>query len=104
VSVRIQRQRTRGWRMPANATYIGRPSPWGNPWALGEPEIGTRPDGTPWDIGDVLRWYRGYAAFRRIQDPSWLDPLRGRDLACWCPITAGCHGDVLLQMLGERER
>ena len=24
--------------------------------------------------------------------------LRGRDLACWCPLTAPCHADVLLQI------
>jgi Domain of unknown function (DUF4326) len=31
---RIQRQRTKGWRMPAGAIYVGRPSPWGNPWPI----------------------------------------------------------------------
>ncbi|MCA1570868.1 MAG: DUF4326 domain-containing protein [Chloroflexi bacterium] len=30
---RIQRQRTKGWRMPTGAIYVGRPSPWGNPFA-----------------------------------------------------------------------
>src|SRR3990167_7818407 len=32
---RIQRQRTRGWRMPDGAGYGGRPPPWGNPWPVG---------------------------------------------------------------------
>ena len=27
---RIQRKRTRGWRMPEGAVYVGRPSKWGN--------------------------------------------------------------------------
>lgn len=31
---RIQRQRTKGWRMPEGAIYVGRPSPWGNPWPI----------------------------------------------------------------------
>ena len=31
---RIQRQRTAGWRMPANAVYVGRPTKWGNPWRV----------------------------------------------------------------------
>lgn len=31
---RIQRQRTRGWRMPEGAVYVGRPSKWGNPFQL----------------------------------------------------------------------
>lgn len=29
---RIQRKRTKGWRMPAGAVYVGRPSRWGNPF------------------------------------------------------------------------
>lgn len=29
---RIQRRRTKGWRMPAGALYVGRPTKWGNPF------------------------------------------------------------------------
>lgn len=32
---RIQRKRTKGWRMPEGAVYVGRPSRWGNPWSVG---------------------------------------------------------------------
>lgn len=31
---RIQRKRTKGWRMPEGAVYVGRGSPWGNPYRL----------------------------------------------------------------------
>lgn len=31
---RIQRKRTRGWRMPEGAVYVGRPSRWGNPFSV----------------------------------------------------------------------
>lgn len=31
---RIQRRRTRGWRMPEGAVYVGRPSKWGNPLTM----------------------------------------------------------------------
>lgn len=24
--------------------------------------------------------------------------LRGKDLACWCPLDEACHGDVLLEI------
>ena len=30
---RIQCRRTRGWRKPEGAVYVGRPSKWGNPFA-----------------------------------------------------------------------
>ncbi len=29
---RIQRKRSKGWRMPPNTVYVGRPTKWGNPW------------------------------------------------------------------------
>jgi hypothetical protein len=31
----IQRKRTRGWRWPINAIYVGRPTKWGNPHKVG---------------------------------------------------------------------
>lgn len=31
---RIQRQRTRGWKAPAGAVYVGRGSIYGNPWKV----------------------------------------------------------------------
>ena len=33
--IRIQRKRTKGWRMPPNTVYVGRPSKWGNPFNSG---------------------------------------------------------------------
>lgn len=32
---RIQRKRTKGWKMPENAVYVGRPTKWGNKFTLG---------------------------------------------------------------------
>lgn len=44
---RIQRQRTRGWRMPDGAAYVGRPTPFGNPFRIDR-----------WgDISGWLGWY-----------------------------------------------
>ncbi len=31
---RIQRKRTKGWRMPEGAVYVGRPTIWGNPFTI----------------------------------------------------------------------
>ena len=53
---RIRRQRTRGWRMPEGAVYVGRPTRWGNPF--------------PWQ-GSWITWaavglgYRGDPTGRR---------------------------------------
>ncbi|MFI0768592.1 DUF4326 domain-containing protein [Streptomyces sp. NPDC021218] len=36
---RIQRRRTKGWRAPGDALYVGRGSRWGNPYHLGETQV-----------------------------------------------------------------
>jgi hypothetical protein len=33
--IRIQRKRTKGFRMPPNTIYVGRPSRWANAWKIG---------------------------------------------------------------------
>lgn len=47
---RIQRKRTKGWQMPVNALYVGRPTEWGNPFVV-------RPDLPPGELIDEARWY-----------------------------------------------
>jgi hypothetical protein len=34
--IRIQRKRTKGWKMPENTVYVGRGSKWGNPFSIGK--------------------------------------------------------------------
>lgn len=108
---RIQRQRTRGWRMPEGAIYVGRPTKWGNPFIV------TRPPGCElWYVDEIesgcqvdafdLREKAMEAAvreFRSLALPSTLiadaqRELRGCDLACWCPLDQPCHADVLLEI------
>jgi hypothetical protein len=35
---RIQCKRTKGWKMPPNTVYVGRPSLWGNPFDMSRGE------------------------------------------------------------------
>lgn len=70
--------------VPSDAVYIGRPSKWGNPYAIGR-------DGTR---DEVIIKYATYL----LNSPTLLaalHELRGKDLVCWCAPCA-CHGDVLL--------
>ena len=63
--------------------YIGRPSKWGNPFAIGK-------DG---DRATVIAKYQAWI----IQQPALmasLHELKGKTLGCWCAPQA-CHGDVL---------
>lgn len=118
---RIQRKRTRGWRMPEGAVYVGRPSRWGNPYTLemmaervaevraafpnDEGLVDLNPATMAVDAfrADLTRgpdsewWWFGPHA-RMIQINLAIDEIRGRDLACWCPLDQPCHADVLLNL------
>ena len=110
---RIQRRRTKGWRAPDCAVYVGRPTRFGNPARLIRTDRGPR---IQWGgTGIVGGWpsngqsARGYATelYRTwITRPEQADTLalfrallHGRDLTCWCPLVEPCHADVLLELV-----
>jgi len=88
---RIQRKRTKGWKMPANTIYVGRPTKWGNPFRVESEE----------EREIVIRMYERHLRNQLIKDPHFLDELKGKDLACWCPLDKSCHADVILKLLKE---
>ena len=94
---RIQRKRTKGWRMPEDAIYVGRPGIWGNPFTTDD-----WPDARLWEPGErpaaarawLVARYRRFAQFTPLE----LETIRGKDLVCWCPLGVPCHADVLLDI------
>ena len=106
---RIQRKRTKGWRMPEGAVYVGRPTQWGNPFDLSTAAASvrafralvSRDYKTLRQMGHVLTagmWLSGRTEDRQRE---WLSRLRGKDLACWCPLDQPCHADVLLEIANQ---
>lgn len=119
---RLQRKRTKGFKLPEGAVYVGRPTRFGNPVRI-TPERSERDGrlmyrvhGSPMDIGggpayNDLQTARYFAAkfFKwdllngRYGDayPS-LEEIRrelaGKDLACWCALESACHADALLEI------
>ena len=92
---RIQRKRTKGWRMPEGAVYVGRPTRWGNPWQV-DPTRATIPARNQYrsTATECVRLFRDL-----VEVQEWdLSALHGRDLACWCPLDQPCHADVLLEL------
>lgn len=87
---RIQLRRAKGWRLPADAVHVARPSRWGNPYRI---EAGSA-------VTDRQTAVSLFEIFMKTGDGRhWnLEPLRGRDLACWCPLDEPCHADVLLRL------
>ena len=96
--------------MPEGAIYVGRPSRWGNPWLVDD-DLGRE---LLWDAALVVDLYRidlktvdPYRIDLKTKMPlgfdieGFLAPLRGHDLACWCPLDRPCHADVLLELANQ---
>lgn len=87
---RIQRKRTKGWKMPENTVYVGRPTVWGN--GFDHRELGH---------AQAVKQYRAWL-YQHMQAHTYMEghvrELRGKNLACWCPMTQPCHADVLLEI------
>lgn len=73
--------------------YIGRGTPWGNPYAIGH---GEGPDRT-----EVIEKYKEYFSQKISSDSGFRNgilAMRGLRLACFCK-PAACHGDVIAEYL-----
>lgn len=107
---RIQLSRAKGWRMPMSARKVDRSTPWGNPFGLTQlyHTFGQRGLPAPCiplriapGLDRSLDMYVAWLAAKLSDDPDFLAPLRGRDLACWCKLDAPCHADVLLRLANQ---
>lgn len=107
--IRVQLSRRKGWRMPADTVKVDRATKWGNPFVVGE-------DGTRFEC---VRLYRalaeGYLCISKAAAHVGRQraalavmatapaELRGKHLACWCPLDAHCHADILLAIANQKE-
>lgn len=89
---RLQMRRTRGWRKPPDAIYVGRPTKWGNPFRVDE--LGR---------AEAVRRFRAWIEADAALRAQARAELRGRDLLCWCPIDEPCHADVLVDVSNQSE-
>jgi hypothetical protein len=87
--IRIQRKRTKGWKMPENTVYVGRPSKCGNPYPVGK----------NFTAKQAVRLYRKFAEQWNIEEDA--QELKGKNLACFCPLDQPCHADVLLELANK---
>lgn len=93
MSERIQLRRSAGWRKPDGVVVVARPTRWGNPFRFGG-DSGV-------DRAEAVRrfgaWLEATPEGQALAKAAQRE-LRGRDLACWCPVDGPCHADFLLQV------
>ncbi|MFJ5294467.1 DUF4326 domain-containing protein [Streptomyces sp. NPDC088348] len=119
---RIQRRRTAGWKKPDNCVIVSRPSRFGNPFTIkdaieaemGDPRSACASAYSEWlRVGTAGGWFEetyriGKQVFDRRRVLAELHTLRGKDLACTCPLPAPgepdhCHAAVLLRLAAATE-
>lgn len=129
---RIQRKRTKGWKMPDNTVYVGRPTKWGNPFYV----RATSRKRDKWEVRhgeellasfskkheaqqEAIRLFEKWFSIEIAQPETelfefrtkygWhgfamraaIRVLRGKNLACFCPLDSPCHADVLLKLANQ---
>ena len=92
---RVQRKRSKGWQMPGNTVYVGRPSKWGNPFTV---VMGRGLNQEAY--AEAVAHYRDWLAHpnRAKLRAEAIEELKGKHLACWCVPSVACHADVLLEV------
>jgi hypothetical protein len=85
---RIQRSRAKGWKMPANAIYVGRPTVWENPYVVGSELM----NGETLTAEKAVELYEQHLA-DNFSERDIRHCLHDKDLACWCALDEPCHAD-----------
>ena len=125
--IRIQRKRTKGYKMPKNTIYVGRPTKWRNPFKVGKRtpawektfiaiQLCKKNFIVPGDIKVIyktgifdkpitlkqsIQWYRIWLKFQIEAKNLNVKDLRGKNLACWCKPGEPCHADILLKLANK---
>lgn len=74
--------------MPPNTISVARPGKWGNPTKVGPGETAHY----------AVSCFRDFVRDNADYVVAAKKELRGKNLACWCPLRAECHRDVLLEI------
>lgn len=106
--IRMQRKRSKGWRLPANTVCVTRGTRFGNPFAVGTTQMHPLQH-----LGMILVRDNQHAT---VLFQNWLllskdgqkmaalirRELQGKNVACFCSPDDYCHGDEILRVANER--
>jgi hypothetical protein len=109
--VRHQIRRVKGYRFPAGAKAVHRGTGFGNPFRVGVHGTAAEcvrrhfrlvmvgmicacPAETPAKGREHMEEQRRHLEYVKAN----IHKLRGKDLACFCPIDSPCHADTLMRL------
>jgi len=91
--------------MPENTVYVGRPTKWGNPYPADKScDRKLAALRYQFHLGLAVTAHQegektSNEHFMRIAENMHV--LKGKNLACWCPLDCDCHADVLLKLVND---
>ena len=95
--IRVQRKRTKGWKMPENTVYVGRPTKYGNPFIANFVEpISNLFITNEMAVGRFESYFNNLSP---TDKEKIIEDLKGKNLACFCPLDKPCHADFLLEIV-----
>lgn len=112
--VRVQRKRTKGYKMPPNTKSVTRPGKFGNPYKIGMHNVWDIKDlktgkslkdylmekngeNKYYDIDDVLLAYRQKINASQAMQRLIKHYLKGKNLACFCPLYSVMRAALSMQ-------
>lgn len=128
---RVQLSRRKGWRMPDNTVKVDRATRYGNPFVCHRKSeqgrigcfgamtdkpmdgeycclktfrewVASAIEGRDSFTGSVMAGLDGANGYPvRNAYVASISKLRGKNLACWCPLDQPCHADVLLELANK---
>jgi hypothetical protein len=109
---RVQRKRTKGFKLPENTVCVNRGTKWGNPfkvvqsgkgYAVCDPEGNSLMDDFTSKVSAsayAVGLYAGWLDHQLTPDGGLqLDELKGKNLACFCDMGTPCHADYLITLI-----
>lgn len=99
---RVQLKRNKGWRMPPNTVSVARPHKFGNPFVINkEGPLGRTAIDNESAVGFFKAMLSDSELLSEAAYPMDFTELRGKNLACFCPLDKPCHADVLLELANK---
>lgn len=107
--IRIQRRRTKGWKMPPLTKYCGRGTVLGNPYEVVEIKGLCYVQRGDYKAGGFSRYDAHLLAvdlYRYIRYPDIREKARElcegyENLSCFCSLELPCHVDVIIEDLRQ---
>jgi len=82
------------------AVSVARPGKWGNPYPVVS-SMRFHPKEAGFTPEQAVAAFKGMMHGKLLIGAVDLEPLRGKNLACWCKLGEPCHADVLLELANK---